>query len=191
MYRFLGGAIAAKAQEGSPLLVAIEGMSGSGKSSAAAYLASCLDCHVFHMDDFFLPLSAKTPERLAVPGGNVDHERFLEEILLPLSRGEAFSYRPFDCARQTLADPIEVLPGPISIVEGVYSMHPSLRALYGMTVFFSVDREEQSRRILARNGAAMHRRFIEEWIPLENAYFAHAHPMESADLVWKSPAITR
>ena len=189
MYHFLYDAIEQKAQEGKPVLVAIEGMSGSGKSSAAAYLASRLDCHVFHMDDFFLPFSAKTPERLAVPGGNVDHERFLEEVLLPLSKGQSFSYRVFDCGKQALGDTVHVSPKSIGIVEGVYSMHPSLIAYYDLKIFFSVNDKEQSRRILERNGEAMHRRFVEEWIPLENAYFSHTNARNIADVVWESPSL--
>ena len=32
-------------------------------------------------------------------------------------------------------------------------------------------RQEQSRRILQRNGPDMHGRFMREWVPMENRYF--------------------
>ena len=62
------------------VIVAIEGSCGSGKTTLAALLAKHRDCNVFHMDDFFLRPHQRTPERFAQPGGNVDYERFREEI---------------------------------------------------------------------------------------------------------------
>ena len=85
------------------ILVAIEGKCTSGKTTLAAQLAKIYDCNVFHMDDFFLQSHQRTPERFAETGGNVDYERFQEEVLLPLKAGKAFSYRPFDCSTFTLA----------------------------------------------------------------------------------------
>ena len=55
------------------------------------------------MDDFFLRPEQRTPERFSEPGGNVDRERFLSEVLLPLRQGEAVDYRRFDCATFTIA----------------------------------------------------------------------------------------
>lgn len=50
-----------------------------------------------HMDDFFLPLEMRTPQRLQQPGGNVHYERFLETVLKPLSLQQTVFYQPFDC----------------------------------------------------------------------------------------------
>ena len=92
------------------VIVAIDGKCTSGKTTLASKLAELYDCNVFHMDDFFLRPEQRTPERFAEVGGNVDYERFWEEVLLPLKTGKAFSYRPFDCSTFTLAAPVTVTP---------------------------------------------------------------------------------
>ena len=43
--------------------------------------------------------------------------------------------------------------------------------------------ETQSRRILARNGPAMHKRVLEEWSPLEERYFRELDIRAGCDLV--------
>ena len=86
------------------VVVAIDGKCASGKTTLASRLAEIYDCNVFHMDDFFLQRSQRTPERLAQIGGNVDYERFQEEVLLPLRFRRAFSYRPFDCRTFTRSE---------------------------------------------------------------------------------------
>lgn len=63
------------------LLIAIDGMSGAGKTTLAEQLAERLDANVFHMDDFFLRPEQRTEERSREIGGNVDYERFHNEIL--------------------------------------------------------------------------------------------------------------
>ena len=150
--------------------IAIEGGSASGKSTLADLLASVYDCNVFHMDDFFLRPEQRTPERFAEIGGNVDRERFLEEVLAPLSKGEAVCYRPFDCARWALGEPISVEPKRLTIVEGAYSMHPELEGFYDYSVYLDIDADYQRERVLKRN-PALANRFFGEWIPLENRYF--------------------
>lgn len=170
--------------EKTSVVIAIDGPSGAGKSSLAAWLQTKYeDCAVFHMDDFFLPAFRKTPARLQTPGGNVDWERFLGEVLLPLMHGEPFAYRPFNCGTGELADPVHAAPRKLNVVEGVYSHHPALREAYDMTVFLSVGRREQLDRILARNGEAVFKRFADEWIPLEDLYFEKMQVREKAEYV--------
>ena len=78
------------------VIAAIDGRCGAGKSTLAAQLQAQLSCRVFHMDDFFLRPEQRTAARLAQPGENVDHERFLSEVLQPALRGEAVVYRAGD-----------------------------------------------------------------------------------------------
>ena len=153
------------------VIVAIDGKCTSGKTTLASQLEAVYDCNVLHMDDFFLRPEQRTPERFAEIGGNVDYERFREEVLLPLKSGKAFTYRPFDCSSFTLAAPVAVTPKRLNIVEGTYSCHPFFDNPYDLTILLTVDEETQRQRILERP-AFLHQRFFEEWIPMENRYFA-------------------
>lgn len=173
--------------ENAPLNVAIEGGSASGKTSLAALMESVYDCNVFHMDDFFLQPHQRTPGRFAQPGGNVDYERFKQEVLVPLARGEAFAYRKFDCASMSMGETVAVTPKMLNITEGAYSLHPRLRDAYRISVFMDSDPEVQRARILARNGAEMLRRFTNEWIPMENAYFEFTGVRDSCDIILPPP----
>ncbi len=164
------------------VLVAIDGRCAAGKTTLAASLQAQLECNVFHMDDFFLRPEQRTPERLHQPGGNVDFERFLAEVLRPLRDGAPVIYRPYDCCTQQLRAPVRAEERAVSIIEGSYACHPALWELYDLRVFLSVSPEEQRRRILARNGEQMLPMFTKVWIPLEEAYFAQYPVAERADL---------
>ena len=152
------------------VVVAIDGKCTSGKTTLAAKLAEVYDCIVLHMDDFFLRPEQRTPERFAEVGGNVDYERFKAEVLIPLKAGQPFSYRPFDCSTFTLADSVCVTPKKLNIIEGTYSHHPYFGNPYDLKILLTVDEETQRQRILERP-IFLHKRFFEEWIPMENRYF--------------------
>ncbi len=166
-----------------PLLIAIDGRCASGKTRLAAQIQNICGCSVVHMDDFFLRPEQRTKERYETPGENVDHERFLEEILLPLSRGESVRYRPFHCSTQQLGQPIVLLPTSIVIVEGSYSCHPSLRPYYDLRAFLTIDPKPQMERITAREGEEYAQVFRNKWIPLEELYFAALQPEKTCDLI--------
>lgn len=166
-----------------PFIIAIDGNCGSGKSTLARFLQTQLDCNLFHMDDFYLPWSLKTPERLNEPGGNVYYERFLEEVLMPLKSCIAFSYQPYDCKQEILMPARVVQPKRLNIIEGSYSMHPKLKDAYDYMLFLSVPESIQTARILERNGVEGLKRFQDLWIPLENKYFDGYNISQFADLI--------
>ena len=154
------------------VLVAIDGSCTSGKTTLAAELEKQYDCNVLHMDDFFLRPEQRTADRLLEIGGNVDYERFREEVLQPLQAGMPFSFRPFSCRTGMLADPVEVIPKPVTIVEGTYSHHPYFGDAYDLKVYLTVSEKVRTERIRQRP-AFLHKRFFEEWIPMEQQYFSH------------------
>lgn len=171
------------------IIVAIDGRCAAGKTTVAGKLAERLSkesggmgVNLIHMDDFFLRPEQRTEERLMEPGGNVDRERVRADVLLPLSNGENACYRPFDCHTQSLKEPINVMPEPVTIVEGAYACHPELREFYDLAVFMDVDPKEQIRRIRLRNGEAGVKNFKMRWIPLEEQYFLKCHVREWCDL---------
>ena len=165
-----------------PVLIAIDGSCAAGKTTLAAALAEIYDCNLFHMDDFFLRPCQRTPERFAEPGGNVDYERFAAEVLEPLKSGQPFSYQPFDCKTFRLSDPIQVIPKKLSIIEGSYSHHPYFQNPYTLKIYLTVSRDTQRQRIL-RRPIHLHRRFFQEWIPMEQTYFAHFQIQDKSDLI--------
>ena len=159
------------------VLIAIDGNCCAGKTTTAAKLGALLEATVFHLDDYFLQPYMRTPERLRQPGGNVDTERFLAEVLSPVSRGETAFVRRYDCHLDEILPAEAVSPRRVVIIEGVYCMHPLLADAYDIMVFCRIDPALQEERILARNGEEMLPMFLNRWIPLENAYFS-AYPIE-------------
>lgn len=164
------------------VFVAIDGPCTSGKTTLATVLQRRFGGNVLHMDDFFLRPEQRTPERFAEPGGNVDRERFEDEVLTPLAAGKIAQYRPWDCHTGDFAASRNVEPARLTIVEGSYSMHPALRGYYDLMICLTIDSGEQLRRLEARN-PRMLQRFIDEWIPLENRYFASTETRTAADMI--------
>lgn len=164
------------------VMIAIDGNCASGKTTLAQQLQQQYDCNVFHVDEFFLRPEQRTAERFAETGGNVDYERFQEEVLLPLKSGAAFSYRPFSCSTFTLADPVCIQPKRLNIIEGTYSLHPYFGEPYDLKIRLTVSAELQQQRILERP-EFLHKRFFEEWIPMENQYFEGFAISEKSDLI--------
>jgi uridine kinase len=166
--------------------IAIDGKSGGGKSTLSALLSEIYDCNIFHMDDFFLRPELRTEERLNEIGGNVDYVRFKEEVIKGLKSKSEFRYQLYDCSKKALGEFISAVPKKLNIIEGVYSMHPTLINNYDLKIFLNISDKKQSSRILKRNGEFMHKRFINEWIPLENRYFNDMKIREQSDLVYNT-----
>lgn len=165
--------------------LAIEGGSASGKTTLGKLLEQVYECNIFHMDDFFLRPEQRTKERFAEPGGNVDRERFLEEVLVPLGKNEQIAYRRFDCSTFSLAEPILLKPLKLNVIEGAYSMHPELSKYYNFSVFLDIMPQLQKMRITKRNTPELAKRFFEEWIPMEQRYFIEFKVKERCDMEWK------
>ena len=170
-----------KAKENS-IVVSIEGSSASGKTTFGNTLKDIYDCNLFHMDDFFLQLHQRTKERLNTPGGNIDSERFLEEILVPLSQKQDINYHKFKCSDMMLEKQNTVPFKNITIIEGAYSMHPDFQKYYDISAFLDISEDFQKKRILKRN-PDMADRFFHIWIPLEHKYFNAFNIKEKCDFI--------
>lgn len=166
---------------GERLILALDGQCAAGKTTLAQALGRHYGWSVIHMDHFFLRPEQRSSERYATPGENVDHERFLTEVLVPLRAGDPVTYRPFDCQAMGFAPSVSVEPSPVTVVEGSYSCHPSLWEYYDLRVFLTAAPERQLARIAARNGPEGLAAFQARWIPLEEAYFAACHLAQRCD----------
>ena len=165
-----------------PLLIALDGRCAAGKTTLANRLAEQYGWGVIHLDDFFLQPAQRTSQRLAEPGGNLDRERLISEVLLPLTRHRPGVYRVFDCRTMGFAAVPRPLPAaPVVLLEGSYACHPDLWPLCGLHVFLTVDPGEQLRRLTARNPARL-QDFRTRWIPMEEQYFRYFHIPETCDL---------
>ncbi len=173
-----------KLKEKGTVKIAIDGRCGSGKSTFGEILSKEFECNLFHMDDFYLTPEKRTTERLNEPGGNVDRERFLNEVLNPVTKGENVFYRVYDCETQTFKESVEITPKNIVITEGSYSCHPELFDFYDLHIFLTVSPETQMKRIINRNGKEDAQNFKNKWIPLEEKYFEHFEIEKKCDIIF-------
>lgn len=173
-------------QENTPILIAIDGRCASGKTTLAAMvqkLYGSKNCDVLHMDDFFLRPHQRTRRRLLQPGGNIDLERFWNEVLRFAIDGKPFTYRPYDCKSNQFRPERLIRPKDVILVEGAYSCHPKLWDNYQMHIFLTVSPEQQRQRIRARNGEDALQLFADKWIPLEEQYFRSFDIPQSCEIL--------
>lgn len=166
--------------------IAIDGRCGSGKTTLANKLKEYLDCHIFHMDDFYLQEYQRTQERYNEPGGNVDRERFKKEVLDPLKNQQDVLYRPIECSSMSISEGTVFPYKPINIIEGSYSCHPELIDDYDMTLFLDIDESLRLKRIEERNGKEALNMFMKKWIPLEEKYFSSFDIQNHCDFYFKA-----
>lgn len=167
-----------------PIVFAVDGRCGSGKTGFAALASGLLVCSadVVHIDDFYLPPERRAEDWMEVPAGNMDLGRLRREVLDSPDRDSGdTAYRPYDCRTGLFKDPVELWE-PLTIVEGTYSQHPSLTGYYDYKIFLTCDREEQTSRLRVREGDYFPT-FDRVWRTLEERYFAACGTEAAADLV--------
>ncbi len=166
-----------------PYIIAIDGRCASGKTTTAKYLSSIIDADIIQMDDFFLPPSKRTASRLNEPGGNVDYERFSDEVISNIQAPAGFQYKRYDCHMDTLNELKSIGSHPFRIIEGSYSTHPYFGKYADITVFIDIEPSTQLNRIIKRNGNEMAVIFKNRWIPLEENYFNAFDIKKKADML--------
>lgn len=167
------------------VIVAIDGMACSGKSCLAGALASQFPhtC-VIRMDDFYLPQSKRTAERMAQPGGHMDTVRFADEVAMPLWKAALPAYAPFDCHTQTFGETVNPAPDTeLFIVEGTYALHPEIPDIYDLRIFVECDEDVRLRRLAEREGEGA-AAFAAQWIARETLYFESYMTRELADMIY-------
>ena len=165
-----------------PLVLALDGRCGSGKTTLADRLARQFPASiVLHTDDFYLPPAQRVRGWEKTPCANMDLIRLRDEALRPAYEGQPVLYRAYFCRAGAYQPVQELAPQPLVILEGSYSHHPLLAGYETLQVFVTCSREEQTRRLQAREGER-YANFAARWIPLEEGYFAQYRIEEMADL---------
>ncbi len=151
----------------------IDGKGASGKTTLAHRLAAALPAaSVVAVDDFARP---------ELRGW--DRNRFVRQVRDPLLAGRSACYQRWDFERDEGADWVEVPPGAPVLVEGVSSTDVRLGIDWDVTLWMDVPAEERFRRALARDGEAMRERWLDDWIPSEDAYEREQRPQDRVDVI--------
>ena len=153
------------------LLVTVDGPCASGKTTLADKLAAVFGAAVLHTDDFVIPHAQKTPERLAVPGGNCDAERIVSEIAAPWKQGGPVKYKRYDCKNDCMLPEKTLADCRILILEGSYCNLPEIRQYADVRIFVTASWETRLARLKRRESPRSLQMFHDRWIPLENSYF--------------------
>ncbi|MGI9603387.1 MAG: uridine kinase family protein [Acidimicrobiales bacterium] len=173
-----------------PVLVAIDGRGGIGKSTIAAAVAARLaaDTTLIDGDDFCVgppPGGWTTVEPSRRADRCVDWRR-QRPVLEALATSTATRWQPYDWDRDdgTLrADWEQRSATPVVILEGTFSARPELADLFSLRILLEAEAEEQQRRFIAREGRREWDVWSELWVAAEDHYFHQVMPPDRFDLV--------
>jgi len=181
-----------------PIMVAIDGASGAGKSTVSYMLKSKLSAAVISLDDFF---SANIPdakwdefsveEKLKAV---FDWNRLRTQALLPLLANQQARWYPFDFSAGLQEDGtynlISVIktcePSSVIIIDGTYSAGPYLADLVNLTVLIDVPVQERHDRLDKREDPAFIKQWHKRWDLVEDFYFEQVKPKNTFDIVIKA-----
>lgn len=158
-----------------PVIIAIDGRSGAGKTTLAIELAARLREHhkvsLFHLEDVY-------------PGWNglaAGIERYVTTVLAPLSRGEAAEWVSWDWEMHYDGPARTTLPAEIVIVEGVGAAADSARPMLDAVIWAESSDDDRRTRALARDGST-YEPFWDHWAAQEEEWLAADTVPENADI---------
>jgi anthranilate synthase component 1/para-aminobenzoate synthetase len=163
------------------VVIAVDGRSGSGKTSLAVELAAALREHrtvaLVHLEDLY-------------PGWDglmKGIERCAAEILAPLRRGETARWRAWDWIAGADGEERLTEPADVVVLEGVGAGSRQLRSLADALVWLEAPSEERRRRALARDGETYAPHW-ERWARQEDAWLAEDDVLAAATVTVGSAA---
>ncbi len=176
----------------SPVIVAVDGRSGTGKSSLSTWIAGQVSATLIDQDDFYAGDDLEVWQRLSPREKAervIDWRRVRTEALQPLRAGAQARWHPFDWkAMEGLAsEPITAQPSRIVILDGAYSSRPELGDLIDLSILVTLPDAVRRARLKRREGEAFMSEWHAIWDEAEEYYFGTVRPPEAFDLVIHRP----
>lgn len=178
------------------VLLAVDGIGGSGKTSFASDLAARVTDRpvlVLHADDFFHPARVRHARGRLSPEGfwldAYDLAALAGGALEPLSRPGPARYRDHVYDRRTgdavRPDPVTAPHDALVVVEGTFLHRDQLCGYWDRSVYLHVPFAEAARRMAARDGVDPDLRAgpLRRYLGAQRLYFAAARPWARASLV--------
>ncbi len=172
----------------SPIVIAFDGRSGTGKSTIAELVAAQANGVYIHTDDFWSGgkndvWDGRSPaEKVALA---IDWKRLRNEVLEPLIKGHRATYQPYDFVKDSgLSDTIITIePSKVIILDGAYSSRPELADIIDLKVLVEVKDDSNRRtRLVNREGGTYMADWHLRWDDAEEYYFSKIRPRTTFDM---------
>ncbi len=164
-----------------PILIAIEGFGGAGKSTIANKLAEILgSAFVISIDDFIVK------EKLTESSwdkGSFDRARLEQQVLIPITNGRPASYQKLLWQTNQLSNPVPVPDVDFLIIEGISTYHPDIKNYYDYKIWVETPIDLANERGHARDGSSENAQHWELWSQNDLNYQQKHHPELVADFV--------
>lgn len=184
-----------------PLLVGIDGIDASGKTTFAKQLSKQLrniDRQIIcaSIDGFHNPQDIRYRQGANSSEGyyldSFDYIALLKYLLEPIKKGERkVKTKIFDLENNKTIKGFEktIEPGCILIMEGIFLFRPELIKYWDIKIFLDITFETSLGRALNREkdikklGDQIKLKYSQRYIPGQKLYFKEAKPKERADIV--------
>jgi uridine kinase len=203
IYHQVASALLRFKPSGKPLLVGINGVDGSGKTTLAHHLSKTLapNARIIHIDHF------QNSKEIRYARGEYSSEGYYKDSfniqalttrsLIPIQKATSFPLRVlskhFDLETNT-EDPqsLEIDAHHIVLCEGVFLFRPELSSFFDVKIFVDCDFETTLARMIKRDSASplcptearkITQRFNTKYKPAQMRYLEQIRPKEKANIV--------
>ncbi|MCL8026566.1 uridine kinase [Nocardioides bruguierae] len=196
--RAVAEVVAATPRPGRPVLVAVDGVDGAGKTTWSGHLRDAFRtagrwATVVHLDDFLHPRAVRYRLGRDSPVGFVadtyDLAAFRRCVLDPLAAPGSSTIVPaaFDHRRDVAleAEPLPVPDDGVVVVEGMFCHRAELRGAWDVSVLLDVPFEVSVARLAGRDGtpADPEHPALRRYVEGQRRYLAAVRPAERATFV--------
>jgi len=168
----------------SKLIIGIDGLGGSGKSTFAKELLVFMpDAIIVHMDDFYKPKVLRDASNTnSEVGAFFDWQRLEKQLLIPFIENREILIQKYDWESDYLKNWQSIPNATNVIIEGVYSTRKELLKYYNLKIWIDCPAEIRLLRGIERDGIEIKEYWQNVWMKQEEDYYKKHKPFLSSDV---------